>query len=1372
MTQHGISSSLAVFDYQNHKLCDLYDSQNDLAGQAFDITRTVNIKDGVKELSFTIPFMVDETKNFRWKYMKSEYLIRLIYRGKTEWYIAQKPEKHKEKNGIYGNVQCAGTESALRTMNIYKDFDDENGIGTISYLIDQILAGTGWHRGHTDPLLEKDGVTEKIRSITSGNKKGALGLISTVCNLFKCYPVFDSDTKTLELYNYNNRDQVLEGTVGRDMEALTVKYNSSDIVTRLYVEGEYGEDGYVGIDSANPTGLNYILNFDYFREIGMFTQDHEYALETYLEDIGEIKESISENMGHIIVTEDDLNNLIGQCKVAVYYEDHGFTTPVYEYGEMTDEQKKLNVGDKVVVLNSNGTFRYATIETTAASLLTETGDYGIAKFVRGAAGLLGADEVQIEAKEKEIENLQRKISTTVKEDKIAEYEAEIARLREEIANIYTRENGLYAKMHSVMKPDGLLYLLKHYNDLDSTLQLQQDDVESDFVIAMGDMLRDGYWNNSNYIGGQEQHLYDDAVDQMNILSKPTVTYTFNLIRLHKEYGIPLEDFKLNDIFKIYDPDLRVNENLFISSITLGIDNEDAGSIEVSNSDITINANDLGALLSRMSQLADLIDQKNTLYNRAQAISKSGEILADRLNGQIDVLKTQLLSTVSNWHTDEQGNILFESADGTSAMMLCGAGFMIANSKDGNGEWMWRTFGTGEGFTADEIVAGFISADRIEAGSISVNKVEPGFGGSLVITGNPSIQALNDQIAPSFQENQSYTAGQYVNHNGIFYLFINDFPGGTFEQAYSYMTATNVATELRLLPDKIIQYVGRQGFGRTFIQETDPTLDPEVEVHTGDYWIKATINKTWGNVKTMNYQTLKQDMWGLLKSAEAVYYWDGSKWVQLYDFGMLMEAYTRITQTADAIVAEAERAEGAYVRRSETLQTADQIVTKVENYVDGELTAYSNTTQTQSMISATISDRLGNYYNKTETNSQITSTISSKLGNYYNKTETESKISTTISSQLGNYYNKTETNSQITSTISSKLGDYYNKTETNSQISTTISSRLGNYYNKTETESKITSTISSKLGSYYTKTETDSQISSTISSRLNGYSNTTQTQSMISAAVSNKYTVQTNVEITADGVNVKAGKYVKITAANNATAVQIDGDGIDMKTAGKAYIHAKDGSNSAIIFGTDYDTANFSVGLTGDVFANSIATNELTINGRRVPDIIVAKSQPSGHNKLWIFPTSQTQKQWNWSYSSGTERVLNQGTWGLGHYRDYTIPYSSADYLSGNLFYGIVVSLYVWDHTGTVKFRASLKNGSSWITIRQESKYISTNGYINMNYMVGTAGQNVMSTSGGNFTVRLDCDCATSHSRITGEITLKAKNNSSAGAQDCSVFYIQ
>lgn len=434
-----IIASMGVYDYSNNKLCELYDSQNNVRGQAYGITFTEAMSDGVKTLDFSIPYMVDKEENFRWAYLKSEYLIRLVYNGRTMWFIATQPKKSKSGKDITGTVSCKGLEFSLRTKNIYMTFDDTNGIGTLDELVDKILAGTGWHRGYTDPALEKDGETEKVRSLSSGDKTGALGLMTKVCNLFKCYPVYDSDTKTVALYNFNNRSQVLEAVVGKNLNAMNVDYNSDDIITRLYVEGEYGDNGYVGIDSVNPTGLSYIMDFDYYREIGVMTEAHEEALTTYTNNISNVKRLISEGVASRTALEDEVNKLIGQSPVAVYLTSNGFISPTYLYNDPPADKRVLSVGSKVIVLNTNGTFRYETITTTPQALI-KSGDYAIAKFTAPAAGTIGAKETQIEAKEKRIAELDRLIERTSKEDKIAEYNREKKQLQTEAKNIKTGVN--------------------------------------------------------------------------------------------------------------------------------------------------------------------------------------------------------------------------------------------------------------------------------------------------------------------------------------------------------------------------------------------------------------------------------------------------------------------------------------------------------------------------------------------------------------------------------------------------------------------------------------------------------------------------------------------------------------------------------------------------------------------------------------------------------------------------------------------------------------------------------------------------------------------------------------------------------------------
>lgn len=169
------------------------------------------------------------------------------------------------------------------------------------------------------------------------------------------------------------------------------------------------------------------------------------------------------------------------------------------------------------------------------------------------------------------------------------------------------------------------------------------------------------------------------------------------------------------------------------------------SITISNDLSSVGGLSLDSVIARITGIAETLNNKKSLYDRSKAISADGSIPAKRLEGMIDVLKTRLSSSISSWYTDEQGNLILESVNGKSVMKLCGEGFMIASEKNDDGSWDWRTFGTGEGFSADLIVAGFLSADRIQAHSITANHLASDVGQSLDLSSNTSIRMTVESV---------------------------------------------------------------------------------------------------------------------------------------------------------------------------------------------------------------------------------------------------------------------------------------------------------------------------------------------------------------------------------------------------------------------------------------------------------------------------------------------------------------------------------------------------------------------------------------------------------------------------------------------------
>ena len=878
-------TSLSVYDYSGKKVCDLYDSHVMEAGQAFDISVTTELS-GWRELSFSLPYRIEKDDNWRWQYIKAEYQVRLKEGSKEDWFIITSPKKSKGSKAISGEVTCGHLSGTLKTKNLYLYFDDTNGIGTLPYLMKQILAGTGWSFDEegsdifyenyaTDESAEK---VEKKRSLSSDDKTGAYALITSVCDLFNAYPVYDAVHKTVACFDLNNKKPLWEMEVGKNLTALSKESDSESIVTRLYVEGDYDEDEYVGIDDVNPTGLSYLMNFDYYKSIGAFTEVHQAALDKYIEEVTAIKKETVATATELAQKTSDLALLWGSVNYVVWTVTDGAMADKYVGGTVDTAKQSFEIGDTMYVFTSDG--KYTMQEVTVDTAMTfDANVTHVMKFIGQCNGSIGAKEVAIEAKQQVIDALEKEnAKETTSESTKAKNRETIAATQAAIEGVYNGtgeteshaytikvtgaqdlENGteieaafarqstsliLNTTAYKLGSTDGVLvsdktvvtdakdvqFIFGDYGVTDvleespaagaiadkqvhdlpasvlnvssvaktikvkctsassgvvaklygttftmtvtavpyslyeqftmavrlavevgklSNTQSQQiidqNNIEADFVLAMGDLLRDGYWNDDNYIKGQEQYLYNDALDVMKEVSKPTVKYTVSLAVMSEAMGYLPDEVEINSKVRIYDPELDINDTVYVDKIERYIDRKDQGSVEITNEEVNISAS-FDSIFSRITSVANLIEQKQTLFERAEAITSSGTLATERLNGAINLLSTKLSSSVSSWYTDDRGNIIFESADGSSAMQLCGDGWMIADGKKEDGNWNWRTAASGRGIVADAIYTGYLSADRIEAGTITASKLASDVGKSLDLSSNTSVKiSVSDSV---------------------------------------------------------------------------------------------------------------------------------------------------------------------------------------------------------------------------------------------------------------------------------------------------------------------------------------------------------------------------------------------------------------------------------------------------------------------------------------------------------------------------------------------------------------------------------------------------------------------------------------------------
>lgn len=179
---------------------------------------------------------------------------------------------------------------------------------------------------------------------------------------------------------------------------------------------------------------------------------------------------------------------------------------------------------------------------------------------------------------------------------------------------------------------------------------------------------------------------------------PTITYRVDLVELSQ-----YEEYKdVKDLERIFlgDTVLCENDNLNISTKAKAI-KITYDCINQCNTNVTLGDYEANFLDDMSSNI------KTVLNN----IDEAGNVKGESIAGLIDLMQTKLKASREIAKKQIERAILFEDNDPDSstfgAMSLGTTGFQIASKKNSSGDWIWTTFGTGEGFMANCIIAGIL-----------------------------------------------------------------------------------------------------------------------------------------------------------------------------------------------------------------------------------------------------------------------------------------------------------------------------------------------------------------------------------------------------------------------------------------------------------------------------------------------------------------------------------------------------------------------------------------------------------------------------------------------------------------------------------------
>jgi phage minor structural protein len=181
---------------------------------------------------------------------------------------------------------------------------------------------------------------------------------------------------------------------------------------------------------------------------------------------------------------------------------------------------------------------------------------------------------------------------------------------------------------------------------------------------------------------------------------PKVSYTADVAALQLA-NFDIQQLHLGDGVQIVDT--TFNPTLRLSGRVLAIEDDPTG--DITSMKITLG-NIVQSYTQRNNELNSTVSQ---LWSSSGAVNDVVNAKPGYMQQVVDGLN-QVLNATGGWTymTPGEGIIVYNKPieqNPDKAIQLGGGYFRIANSKKADGSWDWKTFGTGDGFLADLIVAG-------------------------------------------------------------------------------------------------------------------------------------------------------------------------------------------------------------------------------------------------------------------------------------------------------------------------------------------------------------------------------------------------------------------------------------------------------------------------------------------------------------------------------------------------------------------------------------------------------------------------------------------------------------------------------------------
>jgi len=262
-------------------------------------------------------------------------------------------------------------------------------------------------------------------------------------------------------------------------------------------------------------------------------------------------------------------------------------------------------------------------------------------------------------------------------------------------------------------------------------------------------------------------LLQKTRDELARRKVPRVTYRLDVVSLEQLTGYEHEKVRKGDLVRVIDREFT--PELVVSARVIDIERDP---LDPANTKVVLGSFAPTIVEATINTARRVNEMANRPFNTKW------------LDGKISVLQNAIENTQSFvFQTGEDGILILDAPtydQATKAMKLGGGIFAIANQKDGQGGWNWRTFGDGSGFTADLITAGIIDAGLVQIGPETT--FAPGYDPTLIDPSASATMGVDSDCLGLW-----HFDGSLNSHKGVAAIGDANFDAGCFGQAVEVTT---------------------------------------------------------------------------------------------------------------------------------------------------------------------------------------------------------------------------------------------------------------------------------------------------------------------------------------------------------------------------------------------------------------------------------------------------------------------------------------------------------------------------------------------------------------------------------------------------------